>query len=345
MSTQPLAPGHAHQRPLLLLVARPDGGPRRQRTLRRAAAMLRTGGWEVEAIATSAEDTADGSAAESGTDGAAQVSGTPWGAPVRRHLAQAEADGRTIAGVIAVGGDGIAHTVINVLMERAEQGLSVPAFGLIPAGSGNDLARHMRLPEGDPEMAAGRILRRLDEGAAAMDLGRLDLHDGTRRWFATAVCCGIDAEVSDLASSWSWPRGGLKYLAALPIEIMRHRPAYSALTITEPGGRTLVRGRRSLMLSVANTSSIGGGLPIMPTADPYDGTLDLLDVRALSRRRIVRLLPHLLDGTHLRLAEVETGPVQQIEIDGRSLVTADGETVGCGPLTVRCEPGVLPVLF
>lgn len=320
----------------ILLLAHLDGAARTRDRLERAAAMLGGAGHAVETV---------------GTDSSPGLGPVPWGAALQRRLERLHTEGRAPAAVVAVGGDGIVHTAVNALMRDAarRRGAGVPAvpvpLGVIPGGSGNDLARHHRVPEADPERAAGRVLRRLDEGAARMDLGRLEFPDGRVRWFATAVCCGIDAAVSERASSWRRPRGSAKYIAALAVEIARHRSAFYDIAVSEPGGRERLRARRQLMLTVANTSCIGGGLPVMPGADSQDGVLEVLEVRALSRPRILRLLPRLLAGTHLSLAEVEAGPAVRVEIDTPARITADGESMGPGPVTVAVAPAALPVLL
>ncbi|MCT1601749.1 hypothetical protein M3E18_06155 [Kocuria sp. p3-SID1433] len=322
--------------PLILLVADPHR--HRDGPVQRAAAMLRTGGYATEAVWSGPSEDGQSEDPSSG-------SGVAWGQPLHRRLERCREDGSAPAAVLAVGGDGMSHTVLNVLQEHQERGGPPIPFGLIPTGTGNDLARHMRLPHGDPEMAAGRVLRRLDEGPADMDLGLIELADGTRRWFATAACCGIDAVVNELANTWSWPRGSAKYAAAVPVEAMRYRQSHMALAIRRPDGTELLSSRRTLMLSVANTSSIGGGLSIVPHADPRDGRLEVFQVRALSRARILLLFPRLILGAHLGLDEVAIEPAVRVEVDAPNLICADGESVGRGPAIISVAPAALPVLF
>ncbi|MDN5573450.1 MAG: hypothetical protein L0H00_02540 [Micrococcales bacterium] len=320
--------------PLILLVA----DPRRSGPVQRAEAMLRTGGYATEAVWS-------GPSQDGQIEDPAGGSGVAWGQPLLRRLERCQADGSAPAAVLAVGGDGMSHTVLNVLQERRERGGPSIPFGLIPTGTGNDLARHMRLPHGDPEMAAGRVLRRLDEGPADMDLGLIELADGTRRWFATAACCGIDAVVNELANSWSWPRGSAKYIAAVPVEVLRYHQSHMGLVISRPDGAAHLSSRRTLMLSVANTSSIGGGLSIVPNADPRDGLLDVFQVRAMPRARTLMLFPRLVLGTHLGLDEVAIEPAVQVEVDAPNLIHADGEHVGRGPAVISAAAAALPVLF
>ena len=321
----------ARTAPLILLVV----NPRRRRgpdTARRAAAMLRTGGLRTETVRTAPED---------GTD----RSGVVWGASLQRRLSRADAEGEAVAAVVAVGGDGMVHTVVNVLRQRSDRGLEPVPFGLVPAGTGNDLARHMGVPQNDPERAAGRVLRGLDEGPRSMDLGRIELADDTRRWYATAACCGIDAAVAQRANSWRWPRGESRYLAALPVEVLRYPSPFTSLEIEQPGGRTVLSARRLLMLSVANTSSIGGGLRIVPHAEAFDGVLEIFQVRAMPRTRIARLFPLLMRAAHTELPEVSMDAALSARIDATGPIYADGEPVGSGPAVISIEPAALPALL
>ncbi|MDO5619703.1 diacylglycerol/lipid kinase family protein [Kocuria sp.] len=267
-----------------------------------------------------------------------------WGASLRRHLAAHHAPAP--AAVVAVGGDGTAHVVLNVLLQHRERHHQSIPFGLIASGSGNDLARHWDSPQDDPERSAGRVLRRLDNGPILMDVGQVDFEDGSTAWFATALCAGIDAAVNQRANRYRWPRGSAKYIVALAVELLRHRAQDYSLEITEPGspGPTH-RGLQALMVNVANSSSIGGGLGIVPWADATDAALELFVVAPLTRLRFLRLFPSIYTGAHVRLKAVAIQPVTRVRIRGRHVVFADGEPLGQLPATVTVRPAALPVVL
>ncbi|WP_052209284.1 diacylglycerol kinase family protein [Kocuria sp. ZOR0020] len=273
-----------------------------------------------------------------------------WGESLRRHLTSTSA--APPVAVVAVGGDGTAHVVLNVLLQHRQnqaQGQDPAqdtAFGLIASGSGNDLARHWASPRDDPERSAGRILRCLDTGPTVMDVGQVDFEDGSTAWFATALCAGIDAAVNQRANRYRWPRGSAKYVVALGVELLRHRAQTYHLEITEPGSRLSTRRElQALMVNVANSSSIGGGLGIVPWADATDAAMELFVVAPLTRLRFLRLFPSIYTGAHVRLEAVQIQPVTRVRIRGSHVVFADGEPLGQLPATVTVRPGALPVVL
>ena len=162
-----------------------------------------------------------------------------------------------VAAVVAVGGDGMAHLVLQVLHRAGRQGLDV-AFGLVPAGSGNDLARFHGLAA-DVERAAGRVLRGLESPALTMDLLRVSCADGTEHVCATTVCLGLDADVNARANSWSRIRVSAKYAAALAVEAVGMRARRYSLSWTGRDATPRSRERAATFLTVANTSSYGAG--------------------------------------------------------------------------------------
>lgn len=269
-----------------------------------------------------------------------------WGASLRNHLTATVASPPTA--VVAVGGDGTAHVVINVLMQhRHNYGGSI-AFGFIASGTGNDLARFWGSPTNDPERSAGRILRLLDTGATPMDVGQVDFDDGVTAWFATALCSGFDATVNRRANGLRWPKGPLKYLVALVPELLvGDRVNTYQLEVTTAAAPAAVTSHRleALMVNVANTSSIGGGHAIVPQASATDAVLELFVLAPLSRLRFLRVFPSIYTGGHVRLDAVEITPVTRVRIGGQHVVCADGEVLGQLPATVTVRPAALPAVL
>lgn len=259
-----------------------------------------------------------------------------------------------IAAVVAVGGDGMAHLVLQVLRTVGEQGVDV-AFGLIPAGSGNDLARFCGVPTRDTERAAGRVLRGLETPPEHMDLLAVDCADGSSHVCATTVCLGLDARVNARANRWSTIRVSAKYAVALVWEILRltsrdYTIDYSA---ADDGARSVV-DRRATFLSVTNTSSYGGGLTVVPRANHRDGRAELFAVSDARPLRLILLLPRLLLKTHENLAEIAIKPITSVTViphDTQSeglpahLAHGDGEPLGPLPVRVEVVPAAVRVLF
>lgn len=262
------------------------------------------------------------------------TSGTAAEATAR--LARAVADG--VDAVVGVGGDGIVH-----LLAQQVAGTTV-ALGLVPAGTGNDVARALGVPLTDPAAALASLLGGLHRAPRRVDV--LRVHDGTGRasWCVAAVAAGFDAAVNRRANAMARRWGRARYLAAVAAELPRLAPRRYTLTLDGA-----VEEIEAVLVTVANTPSYGGGLRIAPAAAVDDGRLDVVVVGAIPRAELVRMLPTLRTGTHVRHPAVSTrtgtdvrvaeaGPGAPVEAFG------DGEHVGPLPLRCRVVPGGLRVL-
>ena len=260
-----------------------------------------------------------------------------------------------IAAVVAVGGDGMVHLVLQSLNRLREQGVEFP-FGLIPAGSGNDLARFHGVPVGDVERAAGRVLRGLESPERSMDLVHVTCADGSHHVCATAVCLGLDARVNARANRWSSVTHSVKYVAALAVEAVSMRARRYDLSWTGPDGACHVSDRTLTFLALTNTSSIGGGLTIVPRADPTDGSGELFMVSDVGALRLAWLFPRLFLGTHESLREVTVVPAtaasaaahgipsEPRDADGDAAY-GDGERLGPLPASLKVLPAAVRVLL
>ncbi|WP_309123603.1 diacylglycerol kinase family protein [Arthrobacter sp.] len=237
-------------------------------------------------------------------------------------------------GLIAIGGDGLVHVAINALA-----GTSVP-LGIIPAGTGNDIARSLGVPLGSPSAALAVIMKSLTGDPRLIDLGRIRGTDRPDVWFAAACSAGLDAVVNARANRWSWPRGRARYVLALFRELPFFRPPQYRLSAD--GHRT---DPHAVLVCIANMRSIGGGMLIAPDARPDDGQLDLLVIDPLPRLRLLMLFPLLFSGGHVRLRAVHIRRVSSVELEVRDVeLFADGEPVGDGPVQIDVVPRALRVL-
>ncbi|MCU1478768.1 MAG: diacylglycerol kinase [Subtercola sp.] len=281
--------------------------------------------------------------------------------------------------LIVVGGDGMVSLGVNLLAETQTP------LGIIPTGTGNDTAlglgipfefdaalAHLRAglgalasgrasgagPGGAPGDAPGVVPATgsgsgPDSGSASapaagsgsspgvrtIDLGHLS-HAGGELWFASALSAGFDALVNERANQMRRPRGASRYTIALLIELLRLRSRTYSLVVDG-----VSRQVGSVLLSVANNRSIGGGMLIAPGALLDDGELDLFIVAPISRLKFLRIFPRVFKGTHAGLDIVELTRVHTVEVDAPDIVAyADGERVGPLPVTVTVVPGALRVL-
>lgn len=237
--------------------------------------------------------------------------------------------------LVLIGGDGTLATVLDVLA-----GSDIPLV-LVPAGTGNDLARSLGIPFGTPEAAALAAGAVEDGLPRALDIGEAVCPDGTAR-FLTVAALGFDAKVSERTNRLRWPRGRARYYLALIIELLRLRPMPFSVRI-DAADSPLSDGT---IIAVGNTRSYGGGMPVCPAADPHDGILDITHVAPVRRLQLIRLFPRLLRGTHVQLPQVTTMRAHEIEVSAPGLVVyADGERVGTERVRIRVIPGALSILL
>lgn len=201
-----------------------------------------------------------------------------------------EAIGKGYDVVVAVGGDGTVHEVVNGLV-RPAPGTPIPLLGIIPLGTGNDFAWSLGLPENDPE-AACRIL--LAGNSQVIDLGQVTDELGQMWTFTSMLGAGFDAAAAIEAGRIRRLRGLAMYLLA----VLRVLPRYGrAPEVTVRYNGTGIT-RRLLMLSVANGRRTGGGFLIAPDARLDDGLFDLTLAGDAGIPTILRLIPHFIRGTH-----------------------------------------------
>lgn len=227
--------------------------------------------------------------------------------------------------LVAVGGDGTMHLALQHAVRTGT------TLGLVPAGTGNDLARELGLPA-DPVGAADRLV--------AGRTRRIDLARIGERHVATVVACGFDALVAERADAMAWPRGPVRYAVATAAELRGLAPRRYTL---ELDGRVHVVD--GVLAAVGNTASFGGGLRITEGASTEDGMLDVVIVRSLTRRGLVRAFPSLYRGTHTGHPSYEHHRVRRVTVAAAGITAyADGEPVGSLPLTVTAVPAALRVV-
>lgn len=233
--------------------------------------------------------------------------------------------------LVALGGDGLAHVAVQACAGTAT------ALAVIPAGTGNDLARALCVPA-EPLVAASSVAEAIRTGRlTSMDLGRV----AGGSWFATVLCAGFDSAVNERANKLRWPPGPRRYDLAILTELAQLRP-YPLVVETDS---TVLR-QDATMVSVGNLPFYGGGIPICPDAVSDDGLLDVTVVGATTRRDLLAMLPRLRSGRHVDHPAVTTLRARTVHLAGRNhwVAYADGERQARLPLTVRCVRSALSVV-
>lgn len=234
------------------------------------------------------------------------------------------ADG--VEALVVVGGDGMCHLGVQAVAGTTTR------LGVIPAGTGNDVARYLDLPRRDPAAAADRVI--------AGRTRTIDLARSGDRYFVTVLAAGFDAIVNERANRMSWPRGQMRYNLATLAELRTFRPLPYTLDLD---GET--RHLDAMLVAVGNGPSFGGGLRITEGAVLDDGLLDVVLIKPMSKAGLVTTYPKLFKGTHTSHPQYERHRVRRVTLAAPGIVSyADGERFGALPLTVECAPGALTVL-
>ena len=237
--------------------------------------------------------------------------------------------------VVAVGGDGTASLAVD-----ATAGTGVP-LGLVPAGTGDDLAAALGLAPGDPGAAATALAAALLEGRhRAVDAVRVTGGGVGVRWYGNVLGAGFDSAVTERANRLSWPRNRLRYDLAVLAELRVFRPAAFRLELDGDAWET-----EAMLVAVGNGHRYGAGMRICPDARPDDGLLDVTVVLPVSTARFVGVFPRVYRGTHTDHPAVVTRRARTVALAAAGQVAyADGERLGPLPVTAECVPGALRVL-
>ncbi|GAB2923386.1 diacylglycerol kinase [Rhodococcus aerolatus] len=239
--------------------------------------------------------------------------------------ARAAVDAGTDA-LVAVGGDGMVHLALQLVA-----GTETP-LGVLPGGTGNDVARTLGVPR-DDSAAAVEVL--LDGRTRRVDLGRTG-----PTWFASVLAAGFDSRVNARTNRMRWPRGRARYTVATLVELARLEPL--AFTV-ETAEQTLELD--ATLVAVGNGTSYGGGMRICPDARLDDGLLDVTVVAASSRTSLVRTFPTVFRGTHVLDDRVTTLRTDRVRLTAPGAgAHADGEPVATLPVDVECVPRAVTVL-
>ncbi len=246
----------------------------------------------------------------------------------RRLAKAAVAEG--VDALIACGGDGTVHCALQAVAG------SDATLGIIPVGTGDDIARALGLPLNDIGAAADVIA----EGRTRqVDYGVVATSDGARAAFLAVLSAGFDSEVTQRANNLKWPTGSSRYLLATMVELAMYKPVEFRISVDD---QELVQ--EGMMLAVGNGSSYGAGMFVCPGAVVDDGVFDLTFLTKTSKLTFLRTFPGVFKGTHVNSPSVLTmrGRAVHVEAAGQTAY-ADGERVGPLPMDVELVPRGLSV--
>lgn len=227
--------------------------------------------------------------------------------------------------VVVIGGDGALHTVLDHVVE------SDLALGLIPAGTGNDVARTLGIPRKNTKAAVDILLRGKTR--------TIDLAKAGEAFVVTIVASGFDSKVNERADKMTWPRGNLRYNLAIFAEFKVFTPLHFSIDLD--GSRI---EREAMLVAVGNTPSFGGGMRMCEGAEVDDGFLDVVIINPMSKLELLKVFPKLSKGTHITHPAYEHHLVKKVTLESAGIIAyGDGERLGALPITVSVCPGVLRV--
>jgi diacylglycerol kinase (ATP) len=247
--------------------------------------------------------------------GGADWAGTVYPTHASQLAFQAGRDGYDW--VVAMGGDGTIHEVINGLMQIPAE--HRPHLGIVPVGSGNDFAYSMGISK-TPEIA----LRQLFKGEhRPMDIGLIEDDLGRREYWMNTIGIGFDAVVNIRSRNIPIVQGFLVYFAAVMQTILLNYTPYQ-LKMNIDGK---IQDEQFLMLTLCNGKREGGGFELAPQACQDDGKLEYIAVNRISRPRMLMTVPYFMKGTHAGLKYVRTGQFERMELQSNQPlhIHTDGE--------------------
>jgi YegS/Rv2252/BmrU family lipid kinase len=220
--------------------------------------------------------------------------------------------------IIAGGGDGTVHEVVNAIMEYPKE--KRPALGVIPLGSGNDFSYAVGM---DPDPA--KALRQIFTGSESwVDIGKVEDDRGRTEYFDNTIGIGFDAIVTIHSHKMPLVRGFLMYiLAVLKTIFLNHHPI--GVDVTMDGDKKFQE--ELLMFTICNGGREGGGFHLYPEAKNGDGVYHYVTVPKVSRLMMLRLLPAFMNGSHLKHPKVKFGDFKDMELESDSamFIHIDGE--------------------
>ena len=241
-----------------------------------------------------------------------------------REKLRNELDSGSISGVIAFGGDGFIHEIIQHVVPREI------SLGVIPCGTGNDFARSI----GIYRLSLTQQLDLIGQSDShAIDLGRV-----ASTWFAAILSTGFDALVNERANLMQWPKGRMRYNIAMIEKILALRAHRYRLRLD--GDSVDVE---ATLVTVANGASYGGGMKVCPDAELNDGLFDVMVLGKVSRLELLKVFPKVYSGRHVGHPAVTFYRCREIEIIGSGFSFADGEPISSLPLTAECVSNAMKV--
>jgi diacylglycerol kinase (ATP) len=236
--------------------------------------------------------------------------------------------------IVAVGGDGTVHEVVNGMLEDGEPIVEDAVLGVVAAGSGSDFIRTFGLP-GDVSRACQHLA---GDNTYPLDVGKITYTtkgSTGARLFANVAEAGLGAAVVARAERMSPRLGQAKYFFGFWLTL----PGFKLANVTVRADRKSYEGPAYLIV-VGNAQYNGGGMKVSPRSYPGDGVLDVLVFKG-PKSDSFTMIPKVYRGEHVphdHVAEFRVKRELVIESDRPLPIEADGEVLGTTPATFEVIP-------
>ncbi|KAF3323000.1 sphingoid long-chain bases kinase 2 [Carex littledalei] len=244
--------------------------------------------------------------------------------------------------VIAVGGDGTLHEVVNGFFWDGNPLVSTTALGLIPLGTGSDFARTFGW-KNDPYDAVERIAK---GNKSKLDVGSMEGPTGDKHFFVNVADIHLSAKAGYFSSQYK-KFGNLCYIIGALKAFNGHENRDMAIKVDGGEWESVTK---VTAMCIGNAKYFGGGMKITPTADPTNGHLELVILQNFKWYDFLINLHRLYGGTHLSVKGVSSRSVKSIEVKekvpcGDIYVQSDGEHWGFLSTKISLLPGAIDFLY
>jgi YegS/Rv2252/BmrU family lipid kinase len=226
---------------------------------------------------------------------------------------------------ISVGGDGTLHHIANAIAKTDRN------LGSIPLGSGNDIARSLKIPD-DIEKCCRAIK---NSNTKKIDLGLIN----NKYYYLGVSGAGFDSIVTDLANNSRFPiKGPSKYSYAVYKTLITFTSKKFKISFNDNKQEI-----NAMMITIGNTDMYGGGMKITPRANPFDGLLDICILKRMTKIHFIKTFPTVFEGKHINDPFVGYFQAKKIEMDSEYnfSVFADGEYICKLPVKYEIAPKAL----
>lgn len=251
--------------------------------------------------------------------------------------------------VIAVGGDGTLHEVVNgffvdgkPVSKHGEKSAHTTALGLIPLGTGSDFARTFGW-KNDPYEAVNRIAKGV---RSRVDVGVITGEDKEPHYFINVADIHLSAKAGYYASRYK-KFGNLCYVIGALQAFIGHKNVDLRFRIDDGEWKRCPQGTA---LCIGNAKYFGGGMKITPSAEPSSGTFEVVILQDFKWYDFVLKLHKLYTGTHLSVRNVISISARSIEVEeinnsGTIYIQSDGEHLGFLPRKLSILAGAIEMLI